>query len=526
MFSRFQGESVENASIGRVVVKNSLYNLLSKFISTLVGIGLTPFIVSYLKLDLYGVWCIMFVVLGYIALLDLGIGTSFMKFIAEYKVMRDMELINKVINSGLVFYSVLGVITIGVTTLLSERFTSFLSVPMKQKHDVVISFIACGIIFAMSCVFSVFNLTIGGLQRMDVSSKIEIVRTLLQMIATITFLKMGYGLKGLVGSYAIASLITGVLAIWNTRNLFPGLKIRLRFFNFKLFRDLVVFGAKNQIASFSDLMTFQLSKVFVGKFIGLSTAGAYEVGSKIPRQLREAVILLFQPLLPATSEMAVLQNRSKIIRMYFLCTKMLIIGILPIVIFIFFTSKTIIFCWLGLPEGSAAMTLQVLSLAYFLNFGCGVASVITIGMGRPEILMRYGIISGILTPIISFFLLMKYHLLGLLLGTGITLLISNGYFLIAVHRFLKVPLGSFIKKVYSLPFIISLAFGYLAQLLNKLLFGGGFISSRLGQLGCLMAELIVIMGSVLIITTVAHYLDQEEYQMLVRHFPIFIKRPK
>ena len=522
MFSRFHEGLVKNdVSIGSVVVKNSLYNLLSKFISTLVGIGLTPFIVSYLGLELYGVWCIMFVVLGYIALLDLGIGTSFMKFIAEFKALRDMEQINRVINSGLVFYSILGVITIGVISLLSERFTSFLSVPMSQKHNVAISFIGCGIVFAMSCVFSVFNLAIGGLQRMDVSSKIEIVRALLWMICTITFLKMGYGLKGLVGSYALANSITGLLAIWNTRILFPDLKIRPRFFNLKLFRELVFFGVKNQIASFSDLMTFQISKVLAGKFLGLSLAGAYEVGTKIPRSLREFAIYLVQPLLPASSELWTQGDRSKLKYLYSLATKLLIAMVLPIVIFISFTSNMLIYCWLGMVQREVAMILQVLSVVYFLNLACAVGSVVSIGIGKPEFQMRYGIIAGILNPVLSFLLLNKYHLPGLLWGTGITLIIANGYFMVVVNKYLKVSLFPFLRDVGLLPLIISLGLGFSIQSINKFLLYKGLHISRLGQVGFLLVEITLFVCITVGIILRSHYFNDKEKQTIKRYIPIF-----
>jgi len=62
-------------------------NIASNYLRVIVGIAvmflLIPFIVSRLGMDLFGLWSLIFAVVGLFGLLDLGFATAAMKYVAE-----------------------------------------------------------------------------------------------------------------------------------------------------------------------------------------------------------------------------------------------------------------------------------------------------------------------------------------------------------------------------------------------------------------------------------------------------------
>src|SRR5437763_1551338 len=82
---------------------NTFFNVLGRFWSFFVTILLTPFILSSLGERNYGIWASFVVFIGSSDLLDLGLGSSFVKFISAYHANDDYEKINKSIFSGFVF---------------------------------------------------------------------------------------------------------------------------------------------------------------------------------------------------------------------------------------------------------------------------------------------------------------------------------------------------------------------------------------------------------------------------------------
>src|SRR4029079_2823329 len=102
------------------LVTNTFFNVLGRSWSFVVTLLLTPYILHRLPLGDFGVWVLLGVFTTSFNLLDLGLGSSFVKYISAYHTHQDYDRINEVLFSGLIFYSIFGVF-LTVTGLLLER---------------------------------------------------------------------------------------------------------------------------------------------------------------------------------------------------------------------------------------------------------------------------------------------------------------------------------------------------------------------------------------------------------------------
>jgi len=96
--------------------RNSASTLVQLFVSTVVGLVVPPVLIKYLGFDSYGIWALLIVVNSYAALLDLGFGSSLIKYIAEAHALGNSGRIVHLMNVCLTTY--LGVYAVGLSLIL------------------------------------------------------------------------------------------------------------------------------------------------------------------------------------------------------------------------------------------------------------------------------------------------------------------------------------------------------------------------------------------------------------------------
>ncbi len=85
------------------IIKNTLFNSAGFLWSYLLSFALTPYIIHRIGIERFGIWAIANTAINFFVFFDLGIGSSFVKYIAEYNTKKDYKMINQVINTGLAF---------------------------------------------------------------------------------------------------------------------------------------------------------------------------------------------------------------------------------------------------------------------------------------------------------------------------------------------------------------------------------------------------------------------------------------
>src|SRR5215831_16479327 len=105
-------------NFSKKLITNTFFNVLGRSWSFLISLVLTPYILSRLNVADFGAWIILTILINSFNLLDLGLGFAFVRYIAAYYTYEDYPSINKVLFSGLAFYSVLGIVGVILGLLL------------------------------------------------------------------------------------------------------------------------------------------------------------------------------------------------------------------------------------------------------------------------------------------------------------------------------------------------------------------------------------------------------------------------
>src|SRR6266436_2879825 len=237
----WRAESFEVTSLSgfsKKFVTNTFFNVLGRFWTFLVTLLLTPYILSRLNVADFGAWVLLTILISSFNLLDLGLGFAFVRYIAAYYTYEDYENINKVIFSGLAFYSLLGILGVSGGLLIERPLLQLLRITAAGNTYLLV-LLTC----AVANIGAMYLSVLKGMQRMDKQNSIEITMSVLNVVGTVCFLEAGFGIFGL----ALNALINAVLAIGlsfaTVKRAVPKISLGWNF-DGKLLREMFGYGLK------------------------------------------------------------------------------------------------------------------------------------------------------------------------------------------------------------------------------------------------------------------------------------------
>jgi O-antigen/teichoic acid export membrane protein len=430
-------------SISQKIVRNTFFNTAGRVWAVLTGLILTPYIISRLGVERYGILALLGGVTGYFGLFDFGISTSFVKYIAEFYARKEYGKINAVVNTGAAFYFVFGVGVFAFAFFFIEPVLSLLSIPPGLHKETAFVFVFGVGIFSISSALGAFASVPGGLQRMDVTNLISVAVSVPNIAGTVFVLEKEYGLPGLMVNSLVITLLSNAANIVAAFRMLPELKFNLFLFSVDLFKKLFSFGYKLQVSRFANLISFQTDKFLITGFLNIGLVTYYQLGSSIVSQARQIPLLLISALIPAVSELEAREGRDALIKVFLRGSKYLISLSTPLLVFVLVNASVIMLAWMGHGYEKASTVIRFLCLGYYLATVTGVASSIAAGVARTDLDMKFGVLMAGLNLLLSVLLIIKFGFVGVLAGTCAALTVSSIYYVKLFLEYLELPANNF-----------------------------------------------------------------------------------
>ncbi|MFA5100340.1 MAG: flippase, partial [Candidatus Omnitrophota bacterium] len=435
----------DSRKIGDKVIRNTAYNIFGRIWFLVIGFFLAPYVVGHLGVERYAVWALVGVVTNYFGLLDFGVGSSFVKYVSEFYTTRDQAGINKLVNTGFGFYAALGAVILAATVLFIGPLLSFLKIPVSLYGEARFVFILAVGVFCASNAMGVFMAVQTGLQRMDLSNKINIAASVVTVAGTIFFLEKGYGLRGLMVNNAVVFALTSAMYILSAYRLLPHLAFRPFAWDRPMFRRIFSFGFRVQISRISGTITSQTDKILITYFLVIGLVTYYQLGSTVVACAMSIPALLVSALVPAFSEIEARGERKKLIESYLRSTKYFTFFTVPLFVFIAAAARRIMFIWMGLGYEQSVMVIQILAAAYVINMIARVSGALCMAIEKPEHMANASIIMIVLNIGLSVFFIKTFGFPGVAWGTLVAVNAGTVYFLWKLHRNLGIPAGMYMR---------------------------------------------------------------------------------
>jgi len=442
-------------SVKRKLIRNTVINYGIRFWGFFLTFILFWFIVRHIGETDYGIYLFVTAITGYFGILDLGIGNSLVKFVAEYHAKDDKEKLNEVINTTFFIFLFIGIVgaillfLIGTFLLnyLASVFTALDSPDFYPKARAIIYILGANFIFSLA--LASLRGVLAGLQRYDILALITFIMTLINLSVVVVVLSLGFGIIELVFYTTCMGLLGFILMAHYVHKLLPDFSIEFSSMKRGMIKVLLDLSMSVFLLSVFIMVIYYTDRLVIGLMIDVTLITFYQAAWKIyniPGKISEIGLYA---VIPAASELEVTNNLPALRRLFLRGTKYVLAMCFAFAIPLIFLAEDILTFWMWDEYGKYYLIVQILVIALFFDFNNYVATQILIGMNKIKKFVKYYGVVAILNLTLSIFLVQQgYGMTGVALGTTIPFAILEVFFLRHVLNVLGINWKVYLKAVF------------------------------------------------------------------------------
>lgn len=398
---------------GRLLASNTLINLVGRVAPFLVAIATVPYVIRHLGPDRFGLLSLAWMVVGYFALFNLGIGPATTKFVAELLGKGDIEKLPELVWTAFASQVLLGVVAgillVAVTPLLVNR---LLKIPPDLHAQAHWIFLTLAAVLPVDFASGSLGGVLGATQRFDLVNAVAIPSSILTYLLTVVAILLGFGLPAIVLFLAMARVagLAGLFVL--CIRVHPTLRAGFRF-DRQIIRSLLGFGGWVAVSSATGPILAYFDRFLMGALASIAAVGYYTPPYMISSKLSLLPSSLMATLFPAFSTSAGRGDVEWIRKAFIRSLKFLLLLVGPPALLLAFFAHPILVIWLGAKFASkGALVLQILVGAMFVNSLAFVPYNLLYALGRPDIPAKFHLVELPLCIALDFILIIRFGLPG------------------------------------------------------------------------------------------------------------------
>jgi len=447
--------------------ESTIINLITSVIAwgwpMLLALVVTPLLVHGLGEDAYGMRGLIFTIMGYFALMDLGLNTAGTKYLAEYIAINDSDSVRELLGTTLLVYLIGGLIGCGVIWLTSSwLILSIFKIPLALQQESIWSFRIAGLGFFLSMLTWWGTSIPSGLQRFDVSNWISVGFGTVTSLSSLAAVLLGQGLIGVIWASVFANFLT-VIAYWiSIKRLLPGVTIHPSF-SWKMFKRTTLFGLWGILFRVVGVSVTQLDRILIAMWLGPAAVTYFLVSRRVASPVHQINAKMLQVVFPMASEFSATASSEKLQHLFLRSMNLSIVVAIGMALPIFVLAQPFMTYWMSEEFAlHTAELVRILTLCFCLTAQTAAPSAILPGMGYPQVPFIAAVLSSmVLLP--GYFLLIRP--LGIV-GAGWAymascILVLAFYAIVSVRK-IKVSPARLMQSVLK-PLISALVIGYIVD---------------------------------------------------------------
>lgn len=427
------------------------------FITNIVGLLITPYIITSLGKAEYGLYTMIGALVGQMTVLDFGLNNTIVRFVAKYRAEKDKKgEENFLAHSFLLYFGIAIAITIAGIFIyfnLDTFYNATLTASELQKAKVM-------------AIILIFNLAItlpggaflgicNGYEEFVLPKLAGIVKYIIRSALVVGLLYYGGDSIGLV---ILDTLVNLVIVVVHILIVFRKLKVRIHFYGLdkKLIRTMLSFSIWIFVFAMVNQLRWPFGQAILGHFYEPSMIAIYAVGITLGNYygaFSSAISSLFLPR--AMQMITAVASHKELTDTFIKISRLILIILLYVFGGFILVGREFIFFWVG-PEYYEAYR-YVIYIMFGLTFILSQSFANDLLQARNMLSFR-GILLLILTIIgvLAGTLLSQYYgMIGMIIGTVFFMLLERVIMWKYYSEKLGLQMMRYFKEISSL-FLVSI----------------------------------------------------------------------
>ncbi len=281
--------------------KGILLSYATIFANFIIGVFYTPFMLKKVGASQYGIYTMAGSLTSLLTMLDLGLNSTMIRYIAKYRAIGDKESEERLNGLFLRFYCALAVISAVVGVVLLFAYESTLD---KMTAQELTTFRYVFFIFLINIVVSfplcIFSAILTSYERFTYLKLLNLICIFLKYGSILIVLVFGYKVIAISAiNVAMSILLQLAYALYCLKVI----KIRFKFGDFdkKILREIIVFSFFIFLNVIIDYINFNSDKLILGTVCGSVTVAVYTVGKQFSGYFQELSLAISGVFLPKVS---------------------------------------------------------------------------------------------------------------------------------------------------------------------------------------------------------------------------------
>jgi O-antigen/teichoic acid export membrane protein len=467
---------------GKQLTRNWAFNLAGQVLPLIVALVAMPFLVRGLGPERFGVLSIVWAVLGSFTLLDLGLGRSTTKFVAECLGRGDVHKFPSLFWTSLWSQLLIGILGALLMAVVAPYLVEhYLRLTGTTGAETKTSFLVLAASFPVVLGGNSIRGVLEAAQRFDIVNYVRIPTSMCMFLLPAIALPLGLRLSAIVLLLALSRLTAALAYLAVCYRLFPSVRLNYSL-DHGLLRPLLAYGGWVSISNFVAPLLAYADRFVIGAVLGMSYVSYYTAPNEAITKASVLPGTLLTTLFPALATLDASGARGRVQDLCVRAIKSLLLLMTPALLIVFLFARQLLQLWLGADFAAhSARVLQIFCIGILVNSLAFVPFFLLQGLGRPDVTAKIHLFELPLYALALAILLPRFGLTGAALAWSFRLFLdacllfgaASWLKLLSIHTILD----SSVRKAFLLLCGLGVAFIFPflggGRLSTQLLFVGG-----------------------------------------------------
>lgn len=357
------------------------------------GVFLPPFVLASIGKQGYGLTVLVTSTMTFLALLQLGVPQSAVRYLSETLTQGDLPGARKIYSSSVVLMCLVGVAASAIIVLIAYHPEIMGAISADLSATEVrwtVLLLGAATVFSMPLIIGESCIT--ARKQFVVYSGIQTATTLLRVIAVFVVLSaVSEKLLAYVIITASCTVIPYLAATHYQSVSEPMLRFCVVAVDTKVMRVLFKHGSAVLITTVAWLFMVNINYIIVGRYLGTEQLALFSLAMVWSTILQGVATSISQVLLSDASERSAQGDLAYLRDLVCRSSKFLFVGITPAIIFLMLFRKSLILTWLGPGFETTALIMLPIMVGEFFTVVNSPAANIAIVTGMVRIAVRWNV---------------------------------------------------------------------------------------------------------------------------------------
>lgn len=400
-----------------IFINNTVYNTAFKMFNQLIALFILPLFIKNMGVEIYGIWIISGITIGYLGLIDLGFTEGIMRYISGAFAKNNFLNVRKAVNTFAVLLFLMGLFIFLIILLFNKQIVELFAIKPENfetaRHLLLIS----GIFAPFMWLTKITSTTLMGILRFKESSWLSGLQSLGVTLTMLYLVLNDYNIIQIAIITNSVSLGLWIPAVFVLKKTVPELSFSSKYFSFEVIKKTIRFGMGVFYAQLIALLALQADNMIIGIAVSMSAVTAYVVASKLFYTSYGYMGMISGVLRPTSYQAYAKNDKVLIDKIMTQGTKYMTMLYSPIGYLGIIISPLFIVTWVGPEFLQYAIWSQAFMAVFIVTSGFGIPINLVFNSGNTLIPNVFKTVTIVVNLTIGILLVKKLGIGGPILGT-------------------------------------------------------------------------------------------------------------